>query len=636
MMNLKEKAITNRAAQSLKSSVQVEFLRSASVFCGMRSGEFALGIECGGTRTVAILANRAGDLIQRFEAGPANIRLISDELLARHFSDLASRLPAPSALGVGMAGAREEQDRERVRKAAASAWPGVPCSVTHDLETALLAGPNPPSKTAVRIVLISGTGSCCFGRHANKKTAKLGGWGHILGDKGSGYEIALRALKAVVYYYDRDGVWSALGRKLLRTLQLNRPDDLMSWIQTAGKSEVAALAVDVFDLWEKRDRIAEDILSGAVSTLSRDAVLCARRLAKPDTRIQVILAGSVLMKQPRFAARVRKAIEAAWPAATVVLLEKESAWGAVALALAHPTPPAATPEWKVRPALSASLVPPFPPKQLPLTEERNPRSHDLDKLSIEAGVELMLSEDQMIPAILSEHRRVIARAVRLIAAAFRSGGRLFYFGAGTSGRLGVLDASECPPTFRTPPDQVQGIIAGGQRALWQAVEGAEDDPEAGAAAVRFRGVGKRDIVVGIAASGRTPFVWGALTAASDLGAKTILLCFDPGLKVPPQYRPSLVIQPGVGPEILTGSTRLKAGTATKLILNILTTLSMVQTGKVASNLMIDLNPSNVKLRARAIRIVQELTGQPAETCEKALEESGWVVKKAWERVRSET
>ena len=252
----------------------------------------------------------------------------------------------------------------------------------------------------------------------------------------------------------------------------------------------------------------------------------------------------------------------------------------------------------------------------------------LDRLPVGVAVAVMLREDLRVPRALLAHRDAIARGVRLVARAFRRGGRLFYVGAGTSGRLGVLDASECPPTFRTPPDMVQGIIAGGQAALWSAVEGAEDDREAGAAAVGHRGVGPRDVVVGIAASGRTPFVWGALGEAQRRGAATVLLCFNPHLAIPRHERPTLVIAPDVGPEILTGSTRLKAGTATKLVLNVFTTLAMVQIGKVRGNLMIDMKATNAKLRERAARIVQEVTGADPAAARAALAHSAWDIRQA--------
>jgi N-acetylmuramic acid 6-phosphate etherase len=252
----------------------------------------------------------------------------------------------------------------------------------------------------------------------------------------------------------------------------------------------------------------------------------------------------------------------------------------------------------------------------------------LDKLPLRAAVRLMLEEDAVIPKKLFPERHRIAQVVEVVARAFRRGGRLYYVGAGTSGRLGVLDASECPPTFRTSPDLVQAIIAGGQRALWQSVEGAEDDAEAGGRVIEFRGIARRDVVIGIAASGTTPFVWGALRAAQRRGAMTVLVCFNPYLKIPRALRPTIVIAPNLGPELLTGSTRLKAGTATKQLLNMFTTLAMVRIGKVRSNLMIDLNPANVKLRDRAVRIVQALTGEDYAAAQGALERSGWVIAKA--------
>jgi N-acetylmuramic acid 6-phosphate etherase len=267
-------------------------------------------------------------------------------------------------------------------------------------------------------------------------------------------------------------------------------------------------------------------------------------------------------------------------------------------------------------------------RKLSPTESRNARSTRLDSMPVADSVELMLNEEARVTRVLLKNKALLTRAVDLVTQAFRSGGKLFYFGAGTSGRLGVLDASECPPTFRVPSTLVQGVIAGGDVALRSAVEGAEDDAAAGAREVRSRRITQRDVVVGIAASGTTPFVWGALVEARLRGAKTILLCFNPHLVIPRKMRPALVIALDLGAEVLTGSTRLKAGTATKLILNILTTLAMVRLGKVQSNLMVDLNPSNVKLRARAIRIVRELTGHDEAAAKTALEKSGWIVKRA--------
>ena len=202
----------------------------------------------------------------------------------------------------------------------------------------------------------------------------------------------------------------------------------------------------------------------------------------------------------------------------------------------------------------------------------------------------------------------MARAVDVIVEAFRKGGRLFYIGAGTRGRLGVLDAAECPPTFGSKPSKVQGVIAGGRRARVKAIEGAEDHAADGAEALRKRGFKSRDVVCGIAACGLTPFVHGALKYAKQLGAPTIFVTCAPEAK---EHIPAdIIINPVVGPEVVTGSTRMKAGTATKLVLNTLTTAAMIRTGKVYGNLMVDLQAVNEKLRDRSVRIVMELTHLP--------------------------
>jgi N-acetylmuramic acid 6-phosphate etherase len=257
---------------------------------------------------------------------------------------------------------------------------------------------------------------------------------------------------------------------------------------------------------------------------------------------------------------------------------------------------------------------------------------DLDKLPLSRAIRLMLAEDASILRRILPWSRTIEQVIRAIVRAFRRNGRLFYVGAGTSGRLGVLDASECPATFRTPPQMVQAIIAGGEKAIVQAVEGAEDDIQAGVRAVQSRKIGRRDVVVGIAASGTTPFVWGALAAAKTRRAVTVLLCCNPFVRIPRPLRPRYLIMLNLGPELLTGSTRLKSGTATKLILNMFTTLALVRLGKVRSNLMIDLHPANAKLRARAVRIVRELTGAAQANAQEALESRGWQIKEAIARL----
>jgi N-acetylmuramic acid 6-phosphate etherase len=586
-----------------------------------------LGIEGGGTRTVALLADVSGQVLRRLETGPANMKLLTQAQLTRQFRSIAAVLPPPDALGIGLSGAWTEADFRRIRLSTAKVWPRIPCHATNDLETALIAAEGESrTERSPQVLVVSGTGSGCYGKTAQGRRIKVGGWGHVLGDKGSGYDIGLRALRAVVDSYDHELIWPKLGRRLLQALQLNEPHDLIAWAQGADKTEIAGLAPEVFAAHAHKDKLAAEILASAARSLARDAAACARRLARRGTPVQFVLTGSVLVRRPRFAAQVNRELRKLWPEAAIARLKREGVWGAVELARRALKSKVQSLKSKVSGPAQAKLV--VRSNRRSPTEERHPRSMNLDKLPLAQAIALMLREDAAVPRKLFPERRRIKQVIEAIARAFRRGGRLFYVGAGTSGRLGVLDASECPPTFRTSPDLVQGIIAGGQNALWQSVEGAEDDAEAGARSIEFRGVTGRDVVTGIAASGTTPFVWGALREAKRRGATTVLVCFNPFLKIPRALRPNIVIAPNLGPELLTGSTRLKAGTATKQLLNMFTTLAMVRIGKVRSNLMIDLHPANVKLRDRAVRIVKDLTGADYEAARHALERSGWVIERA--------
>lgn len=262
-----------------------------------------------------------------------------------------------------------------------------------------------------------------------------------------------------------------------------------------------------------------------------------------------------------------------------------------------------------------------------LTEQRNPRSADIDRMSHLEIVELMNSEDRGVAEAVGKVAPEIARAMEIAEDAFRRGGRLIYVGAGTSGRLGVLDASEMPPTYRTDPSMIQGVIAGGWAALRIAQEGAEDHPEDGAAVMDEKEVGPADFVLGIATSGTTPYVHGALGRARERGARTgFLLCTHPSQELLATH--DVVIAPLVGPELITGSTRMKAGTATKLVLNTITTGAMVRLGKVYGNLMVDLQVTCSKLQDRAERILMELLGVERERARSLLVESGGHVKTA--------
>jgi N-acetylmuramic acid 6-phosphate etherase len=261
-----------------------------------------------------------------------------------------------------------------------------------------------------------------------------------------------------------------------------------------------------------------------------------------------------------------------------------------------------------------------------VSEERNPRTMEIDLQSTADILRSINQEDQLVPEAVARVIPEITAAVDRIVSAFGKGGRLVYMGAGTSGRLGVLDASECPPTFGVPAGMVVGLIAGGPDALVMATEGAEDNADDGVAALKDIGLTGNDVVVGIAVSGRTPYVIGGLNFARQIGATTVALSCNPDSAI--AEIAEISIAPIVGPEVLTGSTRMKSGTAQKLVLNMLTTASMIRIGKIYQNLMVDLHPSNEKLVARAVRIVIQGTGCTEQEAEQVLERSGNDVKLA--------
>lgn len=268
------------------------------------------------------------------------------------------------------------------------------------------------------------------------------------------------------------------------------------------------------------------------------------------------------------------------------------------------------------------------------TEQRNPASMDIDAKSVQEILTIINNEDKTVPLAVQTQIPYIAQAVDLVVYALKHTGRLLYVGAGTSGRLGVLDAAECPPTFGTKPEMIQGMIAGGDQAMFRAQEGAEDKEKNGAHDIDKKEINASDVVCGIAASLRTPYVVGAVKQAKQRGAKIIYLTTNPRQKFnEPEYQDlknciDVAICPDVGPEVIMGSTRMKSGTAQKLVLNMITTASMIRLGKVYENMMIDLQMTNQKLYERAKRIVMTITGVPYEEAEKALMAADYHVKTA--------
>lgn len=459
------------------------------------------------------------------------------------------------------------------------------------------------------IVVNAGSGSSVTGRRGDR-LEKAGGWGHILGDAGGAYFLVVQALRLILREYDLHRGEVQFTARVLQALALHNRDDLVRWAQTADKMEIALLAPVVCEAAGAGDvRVMEILEEGArVLTEYTEAVATRLHLLAP----KVVLLGGLFQRDSIYAHAYRRRLKKNLPDARVSTADRAPEMGAAWLAMQmHEVPPV-----RVLPAsekiedLAASL-----------TEQRNPRSHDLEKLPVRELVKLFIDEESSVQEALRGAAAELVRAVEVVTASLRKGGRLFYVGAGTSGRLGMLDASEIPPTFGAGSELVQGIMAGGTPALYRSVEGAEDESGAGALAVSERGVTNADAIIGISASGRTPFVAGALARAKELGARTILLSCNPGGAT--RIHADLLIALAVGPEILTGSTRLKAGTATKIALNIISTGTMVALGKVRGNLMIDLHASNAKLRDRATRVVAELTGTDYKAARERLEAADW-------------
>jgi N-acetylmuramic acid 6-phosphate etherase len=576
----------------------------------VQSEERILGVEGGGTKTAWVLVQHKGEEMHVLEQGrlpPSNLRLTKPERLREIFQEF----PRPvERAGVFLAGCVTDDDKALLARLCNETWPGARIVTGSDRESGMAAALG----NGDGIVVNAGSGSSVTGRR-DGRLEKAGGWGHILGDAGGAYFLVVQALRLILREYDLHRGEVQFTARILQALSLNDLDQLVRWAQEADKMEVALLAPVVFEAAAAGDeRVLEIIEEGArVLSAYTEAVATRLHLLAP----KVMLMGGLFQRDSLYAHAFRRRLKKNLPDARVAATERAPEMGAAWLAAElHDLSPIRVehPDEELD-NLAASL-----------TEQRNPRSEGLEKLSVQELVKLFVEEEASVQKALETASGDLARAIQMVADCLKKGGHLFYVGAGSSGRIGVLDASEIPPTFGASPDLVQGIVAGGVSALYRSVEGAEDERGAGAAAVTGRGIKSTDIVLGISASGRTPFVAGALGRAKEIGAKTILLNCNP--KSATNMKPDLLLGLAVGPEILTGSTRLKGGTATKVALNIISTGAMVALGKVRGNLMIDLHTSNVKLRDRATRMVAELTGTDYAAARRLLEESDWNLRQA--------
>ncbi len=588
----------------------------------MNPGEKILGVEGGGTKTAWVLVERDGADLRILNQGklpPSNFRLVTLDRLRTIFSELPKQI---DRAGIFLAGCGLE-DQPALSRLCAEIWPSAKTIVGNDRDSGLAAALGPGDG----IVVNAGSGSSVTGRRGDK-IEKAGGWGHILGDAGGGYFLVIQALRFILSEYDLHRGEVQFTAKILRALCLNNLDELVRWAQTADKMEIALLAPVVFEAAAAGDARVMEIIEEGARVLGEytEAVASRLHLLAP----KVVLSGGLFPRDSIYTHAFRRRLKKNLPDARVTTADRPPELGAAWLAaemsnhvIFQPT----LPENEIEDLAAA------------LTEQRNPRSENLEKLSPRALVELFVEEEKFVEGALRGAIADLSRAVEIVTDSLRNGGRMLYVGAGSSGRIGVLDASEIPPTFGASPDLVQGVIAGGATALYHSVEGAEDEESAGALAMDERGIKNGDVVIGITSSGRTPFVLGALRRANSSGAKTVLLTCNPATRAvgarvsPAEYEAAydaprnvivdLVIHLAVGPEVLTGSTRLKAGTATKVALNIISTGAMVALGKVRGNLMIDLHTSSGKSRDRAVRVVAQLAGCDYDSARNMLEANDW-------------
>ncbi len=576
----------------------------------MNGREKILGLEGGGTKTAWVLVERDDVELKIVEQGklpPANFRLATPERLRTIFSELPKEI---DRAGIFLAGCVTTEDRSALSRLCAEIWPNTKIITGSDRDSGLAAALGHHDG----IVVNAGSGSSVTGRRGDH-IEKAGGWGHILGDAGGGYFISVQALRLVLREYDVHRGEAKFAANILRALSLNNFDELVRWAQTADKMEIAMLAPVVCEAARNGDERVIEILEEGARVLSQytEAVATRLHLLAP----KVMLLGGLFHRDSIYTHTFRRRLKKLLPDARVSTVEQPPELGAAWLAAELHEHPVA---WKPKSSEKLDDL------AAAATEQRNTRSENLERMSTRELVDLFIEEEKFVAEALRAASDHLVAAIEIVANGLRKGGRLFYVGAGTSGRLGVLDASEIPPTFGVSPELVQGIIAGGVTALFRSVEGAEDETSNGALAIDERGINESDVILGITASGRTPFVLGALTRAHSLGAKTILLSCNPTTEE--NAVADLRINLAVGPEIVAGSTRLKAGTATKVALNIISTGTMVALGKVQGNTMIDLAATSGKLRDRAARLVAEQLDCGYDDAVERLQSHGWNLRAA--------
>lgn len=577
----------------------------------MASGaRLVLAFDGGGTSTRAGLYDDRGALLRERNGDASNPVLCGLERSIAVLTAIGRELLAGDTAAVvsaGISGASGAPHRDRIARQLCRRLGAQRAVVTTDIHALLYAN----ARTAPAVVVIAGTGSSVIAQSENGEVLLLGGRGHLMGDDGSAYAVVVDALRRCANRLDDEGTLPPLARALTDEAGLSSFQDFVPWIHASSKQRIAELARAVTSQARHGDADASEVLLDGSACLARLANAAMTRLQLPDST-PIYLAGGLFEGDENSISRFVRRLSTLGRHAVSVLAPLRGHQATVALATAESLP--------AQFPLSVSTDNQSEePESLP-TEQRADGGPPLDQLS-GAGIARKMAQDhqRVFDAIAPCIDRIGATIDR-IASAFRQGGRLVYVGAGTSGRLGILDASECPPTFGVPRGQVIALIAGGDTAVRESVEGAEDDTDAATRDLDEIDppLGEYDVAVGITASGTTPYVRVALEYAAARGAWTAMLCCNPGI----DSGASIVIPLDTGPELLAGSTRLKAGTATKIVLNMLSTGAMALSGRIFENYMIGVRPINAKLKRRAIRIVAELAGLEPAAAEARLNEAG--------------
>jgi len=589
-----------------------------------------LAVDGGATITRAGLYAADGTLLREAAGAPCNpveygvdacvsvllslSRILAENTVAARISDHNT-----GGFAAGISGAKQEALRDEIARAVCRKMPVARAAVTDDLHPILYAN----AGACDALLVIAGTGSSVLAQAADGRSVIVGGRGRLFGDEGSAYQIAVTGLRAASYAVDGMGRDTRLAAALPFAAGVETFAGLVSWSASASKQQVAALASTVDALAAEGDAVARECVVEQAQRLAEQTSAALGRLAMPRTAA-CYLNGGVFSQSGLFLDAFRGALARRWPEAKPEFPRLLGHRAVLALAMTQ----AQLPEWVSVHAYDSAdgEAAAESGEDAASTRSRDvpvaftDRAVCLDRLTAIRIVEEMNREDKRVAEVVARGAPEIARAIEAVVQAFGRGGRLIYVGAGTSGRLGVLDAAECTPTFGVPRDKVIAVIAGGSRAIVESVEGAEDDVEQAVKDIDSiaPGVCARDVVVGIAASGRTPYTLAALHRARAKGAGSVLLCCNPMQ----ESVADVTIALETGAEVLPGSTRLKAGTATKMVLNMISTGALALSGYVYEGRMAGVRPTNSKLRGRAIGIVRDLTGLSSSDAERMLQAAG--------------